>query len=178
MARNLYYQDGVSLRNVRFLYYQDGANLRVITEGYYQDGANLRQWWPPEFVFLSNQTANANRILPDPANAQAQMGVYADGFYKRSINGGANTNLFQWLLAGGGVASDYDVRLTAVSGTTPAGPALSTWFNLGTDRVWTLVKAGGSVGSVSFTGTLEVGFTGTGVAITSSTITFNATVSI
>lgn len=177
MARNLHYQDGASQRNIKFLYYQDGASQRQITEAYYQDGANLRQWWPPEFVFLSNQTANANRILPDPANAQAQMGVYADGFFKRSINGGANTALFQWLLAGG-TASNYDVRLTAVSGTTPSGPALATWFNLASNQVWTIVKAGGSVGTVSFTGTLEIRDAATLAILATSTITFNADVSI
>lgn len=127
-------------------------------------------------VNISTASANANRILPDPAAAQASLGVYADGFVKRSINGGAALNQYTWLLLG--INTDYDVRLTTIAGTAPAGPALATWHNLGTDRVWTLSQAGGAVGSSSYSGTIEVRDAVSLVVLGSATFSWSATVSV
>jgi len=176
MPRGLAYQDGANQRNIKFLYYQDGGSLRTITEAYYQDGANLRQWWPPEYVLLNNVNANAVRVLPDANPALARIGAYADGFVKRTINAGGALNQYQWLLTG--VVADYDVRLTTVSGTAPAGPALATWHNMAADQIWSLQKPGGSVGVLDYVGTVEMALAGTGVPILSATFDFHAEVTI
>lgn len=175
MPRLLYYQDGATLRTPRFLYYQDGGSLRVITEGYYQDGGTLRQWWPAEFAFLAAQTATGNRVSPSIPPAIARLGVYADGTVKRTLNAGAATTLYTWLLSG--VNTDYEVLYTYVSGTVPAGP-IGVWSSLGSDQIVSLSLAAGSPGSDSAVVSVQIRQTAGGAVVAGPVnFTLNCTVS-
>lgn len=69
---------------------------------------------------------------------------------------------FTWLP--GGTASDFDIYVSG-TGTTPTGPALDTWHNLGTTRTWSL-----STGATSktFTGTYQIRHSSSGVVLGSN----------
>lgn len=53
-------------------------------------------------------------------------------------------------------ASDYQIRVTKVSGTTPSGASLGTWLGLSSNRTWSLTDSAGAAGSKSCTLTVEI----------------------
>ena len=58
-----------------------------------------------------------------------------------------NGETYTWLI-GGGINSDYSIRLTVTSGTAPNQPGsalVSTWLPLGIDYYWGLTTAAGNL---------------------------------
>lgn len=69
------------------------------------------------------------------ANAVAGIRVNSSGIIE-TREGSTYTNQGTWLVSG--AASDYDFRITSISGTTPSGSAANTWLNGGSSREWTI----------------------------------------
>jgi hypothetical protein len=87
-------------------------------------------------VAISNQLVS----IYDASSAVAGYRLDSDGSMYRTIGSGTYTAFGgEWLLSG--AASAYEARATLVSGTSPAGSALSSWLVLSSDRTWTLTTA-------------------------------------
>lgn len=70
---------------------------------------------------------------------------------------------------GGGASSDYDCRMTTVSGTLSSGDAVATWHNLGTTRNFTRNCTTNGYGSQTYNGTLEIRMAASPYTVLSST---------
>jgi hypothetical protein len=87
--------------------------------------------------------------------AQATVQVRSDGSIYKRANTGAfvlNGNWYSPTLAG--VGSGAWIRLTAVSGTSPSGPALGTALSLASSQSWILSATAGL--HLLFSGTIDV----------------------
>lgn len=83
-----------------------------------------------------------------------------------------------WVTADG-TPSGYDIRVTPISGTFSSGSdVVSTWVNLGADRIWQVSKGGASSGSKSCTATYEIRNATTLVVLETATITITAFVEV
>lgn len=71
-----------------------------------------------------------------PLNATATYTINGGlGTYTKSKTGNINTSTTErWGFRGN--YSNYYVRATLVSGTTPSGPTLGTWWKTDTNRAW------------------------------------------
>lgn len=75
-----------------------------------------------------------------------------------------------WLKTG--VASDYDVFVTVVSGSVSSG-STGVWLNLGTTREWTKLGADGA-GASSVVLTIQLRRTSTGAVLDSASVTLTS----
>jgi len=85
------------------------------------------------------------------------------------------TNLETWLGGTGGVASNYEVRATLTSGTTPTSGTLNSWMSCGTDRSWSNTNNAQDGSTITSTMTVEIRESATGVVKDSASIIINAT---
>lgn len=134
---------------------------------------------PIDIMLLSgDQTAvvaidNANAFAR--TNTEAEITAYyslqntGDGQHTNST--GTNSS-FTWKNSGN--VSDYQVRATVTSGTTPGGDGVGSWLSLGTSRSWSLNQYGD--GTKQCTITVEIRLQSTGQVLDSATITIKATV--
>lgn len=123
-----------------------------------------------ESVSFSNQSLIAQQALPGATTVTCRYQVRAAGtVYK---NGPPVTTLLEtWLL--GGLNSDYEVRMSYVSGTAFAGSALNTWLLANADRQWTMTRSG-TEGENNGTGLIECRRVSDGVVLDSATVTLRA----
>jgi hypothetical protein len=114
-------------------------------------------------VSLSDRTV----FKSGSGGATATYKINADG----TVTDQDNTFLENWLFSGS--ASDYQVRATLASGTSPGGSAVGSWLACSTNRSWSEgVSAGG--GSVTCTLTIEIRDVATNTVRTSASIIINA----
>jgi hypothetical protein len=119
-------------------------------------------------VTLNDHSVTATRTAS--GTASAQLSVLGTGII-REIRNGVTTDLETWLTSGS--ASDYDFRMTMVSGTSFGGSALGTWLNAASTLTWALSK-GSPEGINTGTATLEIAPAGSASPIISATITITA----
>lgn len=84
-------------------------------------------------------------LATSPSAATVTFNAYASGSI--DVFATVNSETYTWLI-GGGVNSDYSIRLTVTSGTAPnqAGSALvSTWLPLGIPYYWGLTTTSGNL---------------------------------
>jgi hypothetical protein len=84
-------------------------------------------------------------LATSPSAATVTFNAYASGSI--DVFATVNSETYTWLI-GGGVNSDYSIRLTVTSGTAPnlAGSALvSTWLPLGISYYWGLTTTSGNL---------------------------------
>lgn len=106
--------------------------------------------------------------VTDPADATATYTLDTDRLAKKN----SSITLEQWLDSSYS-PGDFEVRATLNSGDTPSGN-LGTWNNLGTARSWALAET--TVGTLSCSLLIEIGYSGQNVALDSATITITAVV--
>ena len=112
-----------------------------------------------QMLFMTSDVVVLGATLPDtisgfdyqisPTNASCVLVVRADGTWTCTGTAGGT-----WL-TGGGTGSDYEVRLTTVSGTAPLG-TLGAWLALSGNQTWSLTETRNGFYSKSFSGTLEI----------------------
>lgn len=112
-----------------------------------------------QMLFMTSDVVVLGATLPDtisgsdyqisPTNASCVLNVKADGTWSCTGTAGGT-----WL-TGGGTGSDYEVRLTTVSGTAPLGTK-NVWLSLSSNNIWSLTEANNGNFSKSFDGTLEI----------------------
>ena len=84
-------------------------------------------------------------LATSPSAATVTFNAYASGSI--DVFATVNSETYTWLI-GGGINSDYSIRLTVTSGTAPnlAGSALvSTWLPLGIPYYWGLTTTSGNL---------------------------------
>ena len=84
-------------------------------------------------------------LATSPSAATVTFNAYASGSI--DVFATVNSETYTWLI-GGGINSDYSIRLTVTSGTAPnlAGSALvSTWLPLGISYYWGLTTTSGNL---------------------------------
>jgi hypothetical protein len=127
-------------------------------------------FYPTNSTRVSITDTSDSALGPSPQEAVYQ--INANGTVYKSVLVAAYET---WLIRG--AASDYQVRATTVSGTTPdvASDALSTWLSLSSSRTWQLTKTGGAAGSsVSCVLTIEIREAASGTVLDSATVTLSA----
>ena len=94
-------------------------------------------------AYLKDEFYSAFAVAPSPATVR--FTAKSNGTIV--VTATVNAETYTWLI-GGGINSDYSIRLTVTSGTVPnqAGSALvSTWLPLGIDYYWGLTTAAGNL---------------------------------
>ena len=84
-------------------------------------------------------------LATSPSAATVTFNAYASGSI--DVFATVNSETYTWLI-GGGINSDYSIRLTVTSGTAPnlGGSALvSTWLPLGIPYYWGLTTTSGNL---------------------------------
>lgn len=127
---------------------------------------------PPPNADLQNVTQSATAV--SPANSSVLLMYDTDGFAKRTLNGGASSNLFNYVLTG--VANDFQFRASGMTGNTGdvTGSALNTW--LAPPVSWTLLNSVDAAGTKSVNFTVEVRRTSDSVVLDTSTVNLSAAV--
>jgi hypothetical protein len=105
---------------------------------------------------------SGNQLKISPTDAVVTMTLSSAGTWT-CTGGGSGT----W--QSGGAASDYEARLTTVSGTLSSGDATGSWLGLGTTRNWTRNETRNGFFSSLYTGTLEVRMAASPFTVLSST---------
>lgn len=159
----LHINDSGTWRDITNVYVNDSGTWRELQEIHVNDSGT----WRLVYQLLSVQ-------LIDDAYSYAQntasMTFGSDGSFS-ATDGGAEAEVYDWLL--GGNAANVDVRVTPTSGFFSTGTT-GTWLNLGTSRNFTRQWSGGlAVNTVQ--STVELRNANTAVVLATATITLSAT---
>ena len=88
----------------------------------------------------------------DPGSAAAEVTFTNTGTYVGTGNiQGFSGN---WITPTSAAGSNYDIRLTVNSGSTPSGSAPNIWLSLGTTRSWAITQSG--IGTTASNVTVEI----------------------
>ena len=95
---------------------------------------------PPAVNMGGNKVANRSSV--GPADAFAGFRLNSNGTMQET-----EATTLDWAIDGGtwvgfGVGSDYEVRFTLNSGSSPTGSVLNTWLSLGTTRPVSISETG------------------------------------
>lgn len=126
-------------------------------------------FYPTDSIRVSITDTGDGTVGPSPQEAVYQLN--ANGTVYKSV---LVTAFETWLVRGS--ASDFEVRATKVSGTSPdlASDALSTWLSLASNRTWTLTNSGSFGSFIICTLTIEIRAAATGTILDTATITLSA----
>ena len=115
--------------------------------------------------------ANLSDVLFTANDAEAAYRIASTGEEQSyEGDGGTFADIADWLLSG--AATDYDCRLTKISGDNPtSGSALATWHDCSTTRTWTWTDTTADGTGLSFTGTIEIRDTATLDILASANVT-------
>lgn len=95
--------------------------------------------------------------LRTSGTSSAAVQFFSTGTYNTVGNDGGNIPPASpptvWL-TGGGTGANYEIRMSTSTGATNTGDARDTWLSLSISRSWGLDRS--ALGSVTFTGTLEI----------------------
>ena len=123
-------------------------------------------------IAITNQTISAGVFSPDTAEAGYRLN--SNGKVYKNQNGSL-TEIETWCTPTS-EASNYEARVTLISGTTPSG-SVGTWVALSSTRDWTIQETiPGDTDTSSFT--VEIRRTGTTTVLDSATIDLSATVQL
>lgn len=100
-------------------------------------------------VAFSNQTLSDSNAVAAPATATISYNT------DRTVKNQASTTLENWLLAGY-ATSNYQIRATVQSGSTPTGDLTNSWLGLSANRSWSVSESGGVAGSTTTTLLIEI----------------------
>ena len=115
-------------------------------------------------VALSDTTID----VTNAGTASAALRLATDGKVKRSVNGGAYSDIDTWVIPStSALAALYECRVTIVSGSLTSGTT-GAWLALTADQTWTLSKA--TPGALTVEMTLEIRLAATGTDMASATI--------
>jgi len=155
-------KDGGTWKEAKEIHVKDGGIWKAVKEAWVKDGGTWKSFFKALAVSITNQTVS--NVAVDPATATATYTVNTDGHIR--VHGGGS--LEEWLVAG--TSSEFDVRATHNSGSTPSG-TYSSWLNLGTSRSWSLSQSG--IGSLTGTITIEIRESAGGTILDSASVTLN-----
>lgn len=127
-------------------------------------------FYPSSSVVINITSRTVSKITVGGA-ATATYTIDNDG----TVRNHNLTNLETWLGGTGGVASNYEVRATLTSGTTPTSGTLNSWLSCGTDRNWSNSNSAQDGSTVTSTLTVEIREASTGTVKDSASIIINAT---
>ena len=94
-------------------------------------------------AYLKDEFYSAFAVAPSPATVR----FTANAAGTIVVTATVNAETYTWLI-GGGINSDYSVRLTVTSGTSPNEPGsalVATWLPLGIDYYWGLRTTAGNL---------------------------------
>lgn len=123
--------------------------------------------------FMPGVAASAVDIDPNPATAEVRYD--SDGSVYE-IEQGVPTNVGPFVLPATAAPTLYiRINRTAGAAAFTSGPALNTWHQLNTDRLWTLTaNAGTGATSITFTAELATDSGGTNIVASSTGNTLTA----
>ena len=92
---------------------------------------------PAQVSFTTGAVAN---FQVTPGEASVSVSFTSAGAY----TGTGNVESFSgnWITPIAAAGSNYDIRLTVNSGSTPTGSSTGAWLSLGTTRTWTISQSG------------------------------------
>lgn len=126
----------------------------------------------PVSIVLTNQTVSDFAVESGSVEAGIEFNNSGQ-LYGRRLAQSDLTFTGEWMDPLGAVpSSDYAVKATLSSGTTPQGPTLGSWHSLGTTREWSI---GTSSGAVSCDLYCEIK-NSVGTVVASGTISLSASV--
>lgn len=138
-------------------------------------------------MFMAQSSAAATVAIADKnvlkaginaANSTAGVRYNATGV-SEARTGTAYASYETWLLSG--AASDYDIRVTLASGTSPnlVNAGMNVWLNLGTSREWSLQDTdGGAAGGVTCALTVEIRNASTLAVLDTASVTLDSDYSL
>jgi hypothetical protein len=121
----------------------------------------------PNPVTLENETIS--KTTTDGSAATASFTIRTD----RTVQNHAGTTIDSAWLASGYSASDYSVRVTVNSGTTPTG-TIGSWLALTSNRTWSLTDAAGASGTKTCSLKVEIKENASGTILDTATYTLTA----
>ncbi|KKK78875.1 hypothetical protein LCGC14_2839170, partial [marine sediment metagenome] len=106
---------------------------------------------------LKLTTLNATHFVVTPSNAYAGLKIKRSGDIQIKEGGWTTirvlTEWFTFLCKTASLGDAFEVYLSG-TGNTPTGDVLDTWLALTQDREWLLTRT--AIGSLSFTGTMQI----------------------
>lgn len=128
--------------------------------------------WEIAGVVISLVSRSLVSITISPVGAFCRFTMLTDGNMVET-EGTSPPNAFHQWLGSGGVASDYEVRMTTISGMLSAGTT-GTWLAMTSNRFWEVEQS--TTGSRTYQGTLEIRRASDSVVLDSCTITMESSV--
>lgn len=164
-----------SLKDLTEAYARQGGTIKTVSEIYARTGGQIRRVWRRFTVNITGRAIASGTLAP--ADSSAQYLLRSDGTSAEVTTLGGTININnQWGRPDeAGVGADYEVRATLQSGSLTSGTT-GSWQNLGSNRSWTVQRAGSSVGTSSAQILVEIRRAGTTDVIDSATITLTAIV--
>jgi hypothetical protein len=109
-----------------------------------------------------------------PGTSNAEVTFTNAGAY----TGVGNTEGFSgnWITPLAAAGSNYEIRMTVNSGSTPTGSATGLWLSLGTTRTWTISQAG--IGTNASNVTIEIRRASTGEVLSNGGGAFDMTADV
>lgn len=103
---------------------------------------------PPSRINVPLAGGPANSIVTAPGSAVAGWRFNRDGSVEIQEAPAAYTSDHRWWKdVVSDIGDSYWIRLTLISGISPAGPAEATWHALSTARAWSLTRSTPSISS-------------------------------
>ena len=123
---------------------------------------------------VSFTVGNVEDIQVDPSISYVDVTFANDG----SCTGAGGFSGFSgnWITPLTAAGSDYEVRMTVNSGSTPAGSATGSWLSLGTSRFWTFTQV--IVGFTTANVTVEIRKASSGVVLSDGGGAFNMSATV
>jgi hypothetical protein len=163
------------------MYINDGGTWRTILQTYINDAGTWRPTivsvndagtWRVVSVQITLQDTACNIVSTAPAAATASYSLRNTGDV--FVNGGDAGH--DWINPNAAAGNAYEAFFTVTGGTLTSGTT-GTWLPLGTTRTWTLQRSGGSIGTSTASGTVQIRRASDGTFLDAATITFSAEVS-
>lgn len=118
-----------------------------------------------------NVTLNAATVSENGTAVQTtSYRISSDGFVYHGDNG-AYTSRYRWTAE---PVTNYEARVTLVSGDSPSGSTVGSWLALSTTRTWSIVASIANDGSVFSTLSVEIRDATSLAVVATATITIIA----
>lgn len=141
--------------------------VEYVPEMYEMDNAN-----PPQSSVLLPGTINSVSVSSIPDDSVASISIMTDG----TVDITGSSSISYIANPASGIGENFEVRLTAVSGSALEGEPLSEWLSISENRIWILTKDGATEGALSSTATIEIRDSSFNENINSSNVLFNSSV--
>lgn len=125
----------------------------------------------PRVALAASYTPNAT--AGGGGTATASFSLQNDGDIEATNLGNPAADIGDWVAPKAAAGAAYECRMSVDSGTFTSGTT-GSWLALDTTRAWTKAQTG--AGNATCQGTLEIRRASDGTVLTSSTVSFEATV--